>query len=96
MDASGVAVVPIFVMVMFGFAGSASADPPPTQQITTIAVGSQGQAVNGYRETPPVGNVAVVNCVVDTGHGDNLGGIPVDGRECDATCADGSFSDVAR
>lgn len=41
-------------------AAPASADPPPTQVITTIAVGSKGQAVNGYRETPPDGNVAVV------------------------------------
>ncbi|HEV7360710.1 MAG TPA: hypothetical protein VGN92_06410 [Mycobacterium sp.] len=64
MDASRVAVVPVAVMAMFGFAGSASADPAPTQQITTVAVGSQGQAVNGFHETPPEGNVAVVNdCV---------------------------------
>ena len=62
MDALRVAVVPIFVMVMVGFAGSASADPAPTQQITTVAVGSQGQAVNGYQETPPEGSVPVVHC----------------------------------
>lgn len=39
----------------------AHADPSPTQQITTVAVGSHGQAVNGYRETPPDGNIAVVD-----------------------------------
>ncbi|OBA60487.1 hypothetical protein A5647_13715 [Mycobacterium sp. 1100029.7] len=41
--------------------GAAQADPPPTQQITTVAVGSTGQAVNGYTETPSQGNVAVVD-----------------------------------
>jgi hypothetical protein len=63
MDALRVAVIPIAVtaLAVFPGPGSASADPPPTQAITTIAVGSQGQAVNGYRETPPEGNVAVVN-----------------------------------
>ncbi|WAC93894.1 hypothetical protein [Mycobacterium sp. Aquia_213] len=62
MDASRVAVLPVAVMVMFGFPGSASADPPPTQQITTVAVGSKGQAVNGFHETPPQGNVVVEGC----------------------------------
>ena len=52
MDALRLVVVPtvvIAVMVSPG-AGAASADPPPTQVITTIAVGSKGQAINGYRE----------------------------------------------
>ncbi|WP_232232094.1 hypothetical protein [Mycobacterium triplex] len=62
-DVLRLAAVPIVVTAMFGFAGPANADPPPTQQITTVAVGSQGQAVNGFHETPPDGNVAVVdNC----------------------------------
>ncbi|BBY20377.1 hypothetical protein [Mycobacterium stomatepiae] len=62
MDASRVAVVPIAVMGMLGFSWPASADPPPTQQITTVAVGSQGQAVNGFHETPTQGNVVVEGC----------------------------------
>ena len=62
MDALRVVVVPTVVIAVIVSPGAAaSADPPPTQVITTIAVGSQGQAVNGYQEAPPEGNVAVVN-----------------------------------
>lgn len=62
MDALRVVAAPIAVLALTLLPGaSASADPPPTQVITTIAVGSQGQAVNGYRETPPEGNVPIVN-----------------------------------
>jgi hypothetical protein len=67
MDALRLVAVPtvvIAVMVSPG-AGAASADPPPTQVITTIAVGSKGQAINGYQEAPPQGNVAVVNDCTD-------------------------------
>lgn len=64
MDVSRIAVLPIVATAMFWGSGPARADPPPTQQITTVAVGSQGQAVNGYQETPPDGNVVVVSgCV---------------------------------
>lgn len=63
MDALRVVAAPIAVLALTSFPtpGPASADPPPTQVITTIAVGSQGQAVNGYHETPPDGAVPVVN-----------------------------------
>ena len=63
MDALRLVVVPIAVIAVTVSpgTGAASADPPPTQVITTIAVGSKGQAVNGYQETPPDGNVPVVN-----------------------------------
>lgn len=56
-------VVPIAVMTMDAFcvAGSALADPPPTQVITTVAVGPNGQPINGYQEAPSQGNVAAVN-----------------------------------
>jgi hypothetical protein len=56
-------VVPIAVMAMavFSVAGSAIADPPPTQAITTVAVGSNGQPINGYQEAPSQGNVTAVN-----------------------------------
>jgi hypothetical protein len=49
MDALRVVVVPIAVLAVTGSPGAAvaTADPPPTQQITTIAVGSKGQAING-------------------------------------------------
>ncbi|HTY34020.1 hypothetical protein [Mycobacterium sp.] len=58
-------VVPIAVLTVLTAAalsrpGSAAADPPPTQQITVVAVGPNGQPINGYRETPPEGNVATV------------------------------------
>lgn len=57
--------VPIALTAMAGFApaGSASADPPPTQVVTTVAVGPNGQPINGYREAPSQGNVvAVTDC----------------------------------
>lgn len=38
----------------------AAADPPATEQISVMAVGSDGQPINGYRESPPQGNVATV------------------------------------
>lgn len=38
----------------------AAADPPPTQQISVMAVGPDGQPMNGYRESPPEGNVVTV------------------------------------
>jgi hypothetical protein len=42
-------------------AGPASADPPLTQVITTVAVGPDGQPINGYQETPAQGNVFEVS-----------------------------------
>ena len=39
-------------------AAPALADPPPTQQITTVAVGPGGQAINGFHEAPPSGSVS--------------------------------------
>jgi hypothetical protein len=43
--------------------GPALADPPPTQVITTVAVGPNGQPINGYQEASPPGNVtAVTDC----------------------------------
>lgn len=59
-----VVLVPIAVAALAVSArgGSAVADPPPTQQITVVAVGPDGQPINGYRETPPEGNVVTVTC----------------------------------
>ena len=57
--------VPIAVMAMavFPAAGSALADPPPTQVITAVPVGPDGQPVNGYQEASAAGNVtAVTDC----------------------------------
>jgi hypothetical protein len=56
-----VAAIGVMASAPFPGAGPARADPPPTQVITTVAVGSQGQAVNGYHEAPPDGAVPVVN-----------------------------------
>jgi hypothetical protein len=62
MDALRVVAVSIAITAVTVFpAAPAGADPPATQVITTIAVGSKGQAINGYHETPPDGNVAVVD-----------------------------------
>lgn len=57
------AVVPIALMalVVFSLAGSAIADPAPTDVITAVAVGPNGQPINGYQEAPSQGNVAAVN-----------------------------------
>jgi hypothetical protein len=62
-DAPRVVVVPIawLAIAIFSAAGPATADPPPTQVITAVAVGPTGQPINGYRETPQQGNVAAVN-----------------------------------
>jgi hypothetical protein len=62
---SRVVVVPIAAaaMAVFSTAGSAIADPPSTQVVTTVAVGPNGQPINGYREAPSQGNVtAVTDC----------------------------------
>jgi hypothetical protein len=48
-------------VVVFSAAGPASADPPPTQVITTVAVGPNGQPINGYQEANARGNVFEVN-----------------------------------
>lgn len=59
---SRVALVPVAMMTLAAFwaTGSATADPPPTQAITTVAVGPSGQPINGYREAPAQGNVVTV------------------------------------
>ncbi|MGO9929590.1 MAG: hypothetical protein ACLPLP_26710 [Mycobacterium sp.] len=60
---SRVALAPMAVITMavFSLAGTAAADPPPTQVITTVAVGPNGQPINGYQEAPSEGNVAAVD-----------------------------------
>jgi hypothetical protein len=62
-DVARVAMVSSTLMAVAGFsaAGPASADPPPTQLITTVAIGPNGQPINGYREAPAQGNVVQVN-----------------------------------
>ena len=46
---------------VFSAGGAASADPAPTQVITTVAVGPNGQPINGYQEAPTQGNVFEVS-----------------------------------
>jgi len=60
---SRVALAPIvaITMAVFVVAAPAAADPPATQVITAVAVGPDGQAINGYREAPSQGNVTAVN-----------------------------------
>lgn len=60
-----VVVVPIVVMAVavIPIAGSALAEPPPTQVNTAVAVGSNGQPINGYQAIPSPENVTDVdNC----------------------------------
>lgn len=63
MNALRVATVAITSMAIavFWAAGPAIADPPPTQVITTLAVGPSGQPINGYKEAPAQGNVVQVD-----------------------------------
>ena len=60
---SRIALIPI-AMLLAGLSPSvtANADPPPTQQITVMAIGPSGEPINGYTETPPEGNVVTVEC----------------------------------
>ncbi len=60
---SRVAFIPVAVVAaaFWSLPGSAVADPPPTQVITAVAVGPNGQPINGYRESPPEGNVFTVS-----------------------------------
>lgn len=60
---SRIFAVPIAVMALavFSPAGQAVGDPPPTQVITTVAVGPGGQPINGYLEAPSPGNVTAVS-----------------------------------
>ena len=60
-----IAVTAVLSAAVFSGAGSATADPPPTQVVTTVAVGSGGQAINGYQEAPPQGNVPTVTLAVN-------------------------------
>jgi hypothetical protein len=57
---SRVALIPIAVAMAGLLAVPAAADPPPTQQISVMAVGPDGQPINGYRESPSQGNVVTV------------------------------------
>lgn len=60
---SRVFAAPIAVVALgvFSPAGPAAAEPPPTQAITTVAVGPSGQPINGYQEAPAPGNVTAVS-----------------------------------
>jgi len=51
----------LMTTAVFSAARSASADPPPTQQISVMAVGPGGEPINGYRESPSGGNVVTVS-----------------------------------
>jgi hypothetical protein len=53
--------IAVLVIAVFVGAGPATADPPPTQVITVVAVGPNGQPIDGYDEAPPEGNGAGVS-----------------------------------
>ena len=53
----------IIATPVFSTAGPAGADPPPTEVITTVAVGPSGKPINGYREAPQQGTgTGTVDC----------------------------------
>ena len=56
-------VVPIAVLAVAvsPAAGPALAEPAATQAITAVAVGPNGEPINGYHETPSGGNVTAVS-----------------------------------
>lgn len=58
---SVVASLAAVTMAAFSPAAAALADPPATQVITTLAVGPDGQPMNGYREAPSQGDVPTVD-----------------------------------
>ena len=51
----------ITMTVAISAAAPVLADPPPTQAITVVAVGPNGEPINGYQEAPPNGNVTAVS-----------------------------------
>lgn len=55
-------VVPIVLAAVgaVAFAELISADPPPTQVVTTVAVGPDGEPINGYQVGPSPSNVDTV------------------------------------
>ncbi len=57
-----VASVAAVTMAVCSPVGSALADPPPTQVITTVAVNPGGEPTNGYREAPTQGDATVDQC----------------------------------
>ena len=61
-DVSRVVVVAMAVAAMAGSApsGPAVADPSATQVINAVAVGPNGQPINGYQEAPSQGDVTTV------------------------------------
>ena len=60
---SRIALMPVAMMTIAVLAppGPAAADPPATEQISVMAVGPDGQPMNGYHESPPEGNVVTVS-----------------------------------
>ncbi|MGH9104849.1 MAG: hypothetical protein ACRDZX_03240, partial [Acidimicrobiales bacterium] len=60
---SRMALIPIAVLTagVFSPAGPAGADPPPTQVITVVAVGPNGQPINGYHVAPGASNVGAAS-----------------------------------
>jgi hypothetical protein len=59
MDAlSRFAVVPAALAWAVFPGGPAAAAPPPTQVVNAVAVGRNGQPINGFQESPPEANVA--------------------------------------
>jgi hypothetical protein len=56
-----VAIAVAVIALAGAFPASAAAEPLPTQVITAVPVGPNGQPVNGYQELPSAGNVTSVS-----------------------------------
>jgi hypothetical protein len=56
------AVIPVaVVMLAAALTPSVAAEPPPTQVVTAVPVGPNGEPANGYQEVPSGGNVTSVS-----------------------------------
>ncbi|WP_242670363.1 hypothetical protein [Mycobacterium decipiens] len=53
--------ITVMALAVFSSRGPSVAAPPPTQVITAVAVGSNGQPINGFREAPAQGNVTAAS-----------------------------------
>ena len=53
--------IAMVLMAVSSFIGSANAEPQATQVITVVAIGPNGEPINGYREAPPEGSVPAVS-----------------------------------
>lgn len=57
-----VVAVAVVALGVLPVAGSAAADPPATQVVTAVAVGTNGEPMDGYQEAPQGESAVVTDC----------------------------------